>query len=198
MKYKPSFSEIFAALNDNTYHKGLIKKRIIKIILGSSVIRALPAGTKPILMPCLESLPVYELLKTNSQKAFNIWHKKQVAKVKKCLIRCNKESKRFDKDEQLFGHAAKILNLFLSHLVLYSAYFSQHVIIKTKYFLHVPLDRNVFSAIGVDESLKAPTSIKSLKSKTYYLIQDAIRESAAKSDLPAIYFDEYAWTKDDD
>lgn len=197
MKKKPTIPEIFSALSEDEYLKSLIKKRIIKIILGSSVIRALPAGTKPILTLRLETIPVLELCAIDSQISFNAWHKRQVSKVEKCLKGCINDSTRLKEDE-VFGHAAKIFNLYLSHLVLYSAFFSQDEVMRIKYFLHVPLDSKVFSAIKVDKSLDIPNSIKSLKPKSYNSIQDTIRKCAAQFKLPAIYFDEFAWTLEDD
>jgi hypothetical protein len=196
MKTKPTISEIFNILKNENSYKPYIKKRIIKIILGSSVIRALPPKSKPSLMTCLDSIALKQLHEVNSQETFDIWHKKQVSKVEACLVKCNAKSQRFEKDEQLFGHAIKVLNLFMGHLVLNSEYFSQEVKARTKYLLHVPLDSKVFSALKNEPGLNVPKYIKSLTPGTYQAIQKKIREFATKANLPSIYLDDYAWAGD--
>jgi len=195
MEIKSTIQDVFNLLSDEEIHKAFIKKRIIKIILGSSVIRALPSGTKPKLIACIESLPEFELSTIKSNAAFVEWHLLQVTQIEKCLESCDKKSKRFKKG-QLFGHAVKVFNLYLSHLVLFSGFFNPSVVSRVKYYLQVPLDSKVFSAIRNENGLKVPKSIKALDKKSYQLIQNEIRYYANLTGVPSVYFDDFAWAGD--
>ncbi len=192
-----SIEEIFTILRGEDTYKSFVVNRIIKIILGSSVIRAFSKGTKPLLMKGLKAIPINEIDQLTTQTEFDSWHKSQVGKIQTILVRGDKETARFGNGE-LYGHAAKVVNLYIGHLLLFSQYFKKVTINRVKHFLHVPLDRKVFIALKGEKSIIVPKSIKELIPGTYDSIQNAIRKHALNAGLPAIYFDEYAWAYDKD
>lgn len=196
-KKRLTIEEIFTVLRGDDTVNSFVVNRMIKIILGSSVIRVFSKGTKPALMKGLKAIPVNELNQLTTQTEFDSWHQSHVRKIQRILERSDKDRARFEKGE-LFGHATKVVNLYLGHLVLYSHYFKKVTINRVKYLLHVPLDSKVFIALRGEPSLIVPGSIKELKSGSYDKIQKAIREHALNAGLPAIYFDEYAWAYDKD
>ena len=119
-----SIEEIFTILRGEDTYKSFVVNRIIKIILGSSVIRAFSKGTKPLLMKGLKAIPINEIDQLTTQTEFDSWHKSQVGKIQTILVRGDKETARFGNGE-LYGHAAKVVNLYIGHLLLFSQYFKK-------------------------------------------------------------------------
>lgn len=183
---KRSLDSIFSQLSLEDFHRACVRERIIKIILGSSVIRA---NTKNILSNCLRQLEIDSILEIKNQSEFDIWHEKKLNIVHGSLLSANNID-----IGGMHGHAAKILNLFLSHLILYSKYFGGSSTKDIINFLHIPLDSKVFNTLKSCE-LEYAKSIKSLTKAKYKEIQHSIRTVASTVKIPPIYFDDYAWTK---
>ena len=195
MPHYTSFEEVFHDLKDNSIYRELTKQRIGKIVLGSSVIRVFVKGTKDALLKCLHKIPVERALYLHTQAEYDRWHYHQVKKVYNCLRYQRGNISRIGNNTGLeFGHATKIVNLFIGHLVFYSPYFKKKDTITISTFLHVPLDRKVFDALRACNVEGVPPSIKKVDKTTYYRLQDEIRQHAKAHKLPPLYFDEYAWT----
>src|SRR5688572_7715832 len=195
MPHLTSFNQVFSSLKNSSTYMSWVKKRICKIVLGSSVIRVFVEGTKYSLLKCLDNIPIDEVIKIQSQTAYDKWHYKQVNKVYICLKSQRGNTKRIDNDEGLkFGHATKIVNLFIGHLIFYSPYFKKKHTKCVYNFLHVPLDSKVFDALRVCSEQQVPSTIKEVTKETYYSIQEEIRQHAVAYKIPPLCFDDYAWT----
>lgn len=188
---------VFKHLQDGKAYREYCKKRVAKIILPTSVIRVFDAGTKPVIFDCLQKIKVDELPALVTKDEFDRWHKTQLGKVSKSISGFGNNLARIGEDGIYYGYAAKILNLFLGHLVFFSRYFSITAIEKVRHFLHVPFDKKIFAALKACNMLDVPESIKSLDETSYYHLQEEIREAAGKRSVPPLYFDDYAWTIDD-
>ncbi|MGV3529132.1 MAG: hypothetical protein ACO1OO_09570 [Flavisolibacter sp.] len=191
-----SLDKVFKHLRSAKNYRAWSKVRVIKIILGSSVIRVFENGSKPELIQCLDELPVDEATLINDQSSYDEWHFEQVQRVFECLSQRQENTKRLGTAGLLYGHAAKIFNLFIGHLVFYSPYFKPAQVKKLKMFLHVPLDKKVFDALKSFEVADLPATIKTVNKSSYYLLQNTIRQAALRHNLPPIYFDEYGWSYD--
>lgn len=189
---------VFQTLGDKQQYLMLVKKRVCKITLGSSIIRAFASGTKPALLKGLDDIEVDDILNLNSQELYNEWHLKKIKSVYALLKKVDSNIVRHTKDGLKWGHATKIWNIYVGLLVFYSPYFKQSASLNTvKYFLHIPLDKKAFDALrscGIEE---VPRTIKSLTKTKYYEIQSQILDAAKEENLPAFYFDEFAWAPDE-
>ena len=93
-----------------------------------------------------------------------------------------------------YGHATKILNIYIGLLVFYSTYFDPKQVNTVKHFFHVPLDSKVFKDLRRCSVKNVPKTIKDIDETSYYRLQKLIREAALKQNLPPFYLDEYSWT----
>jgi len=196
MSHLTSLDKIFWSLNDKDTYNLWTKTRIIKIILGNSVIRVFVKKTKIHLIACLLKIPVKEVTSIQSQEAYDKWHFKQVEKVYDCLCNVKGNIGRLGHTGLKYGHASKIFNIFIGHLIFYSPYFTATSVKKVKYFLHIPLDKKVFEALKACSIDAVPTSIKNVTESSYYTLQTTIRNAAFPYRIPPLFFDEYGWAFD--
>ncbi len=182
----------YAELKAPVFYKKAIKKRIAKIILGASVIRAFKRGTKPKLLKCLINLDVNSLSKIESEGDYDKWHTKKITSVYNCLYRNTKNSFKGHYHGLKWGHATKVFNLFIGHLFYYSPYYDKKKNIKANQYFHVPLDSKVFFLLK-KLNIIVPKSIKSLNVTSYRKIQSTLRFAAWNQGVEPIRFDDYAW-----
>jgi len=182
----------YAELNNPIFYKKVVKKRIAKIVLGASVIRAFKHGTKPNLLNCLINLDINSLLNIESEADYDKWHTKKITSVYNCLFRNTKNSYKGYYSGLKWGHATKVFNLFIGHLFYYSPYFNKKNTIKANRYFHVPLDSKVFSLLK-ELKIIVPKSIKTLNVTTYRRIQNALRVAAQRQGVEPLRFDDYAW-----
>lgn len=187
-----SLNDVFLYLKREDNYKIAVKRRVCKIILGSSVIRVFEENTKTDLINCLTEIDVSGLYTITSQKVYDAWHSAQTNFVYNALSKKNKD--RFEDLAGLkWGHATKIFNLYIGHLIFYSPYFAETKYIKRLYnYVHVPLDSKVFEVLRA-AGMKAPERIKNMTKDQYYEIQDQFRKSAKQHSVPPLFIDEYAW-----
>ena len=198
MAHLTALDDIFHSLKDQNTYRKWTKTRIIKIILGNSVIRVFVKGTKVELIECFSNIPANQITAIQDQAEYDIWHFKQVQAVYKCLCSVRGNIGRLGHTGLLYGHATKLFNLFIGHLIFYSPYFNNNAVKKVKKFLHVPLDKKVFDALKVCSIENVPPSIKELTEESYYNLQEVIRNAASAYNIPPLYFDEYGWAFDKD
>lgn len=192
-----SLETIYEGLKKPALYKKAVKKRIVKIILGASVIRAFKEGTKTGLLYCLIKIDVESLTLIQTAAEFDKWHSRKIIAVYNCLLKNNKGKFKDHLEGLKWGHATKIFNLFIGHLYFYSPYF-EGVKKKSKVhrFLHVPLDSKVFKALR-QSGFDVPKNIKTINATTYRNIQQSLRLSADRLGVDPLRFDEYAWAEMD-
>lgn len=98
-----------------------------------------------------------------------------------------------------FGHAAKLMNLYVKALLTRREILSPRDFRQMCKHAHVPLDRIVFDSFWHDFpkcaekiGLRRHPSIKSISEQEYDQIQDTIRTAAHQERLPAIAYD-FCW-----
>lgn len=188
-----SVDNVYQYLSIEKNYKHAIKMRVCKIILGSSVIRAFKPKTKADLLISLIKIDFKGLYSINSEKKYDAWHKKRVDAIYKSLLRNNEVKFKDDLEGLKWGHATKILNLYIGHLLYYSPYFGNAKYINRIYtYLHTPLDSKVFKVLK-KSMVATPKSIKSIRRVEYLTIQQILREKAKPFSIASIVFDEYAW-----
>jgi hypothetical protein len=148
----------------------------------------------------------FRMLRGRKSDAVRKWMRREVydgrdqsclrsqAQYDSCLKRLIK--KLCQKRGLRFGHAAKLMNLYVKELL------SRREVLAARDFrqlwkhAHVPLDRIVFDSFRCDFpecaheiGLAKHPSIKSLSERQYDEIQDLIRTAARREGLPAIAYD---------
>lgn len=193
----PALELVYGKLKSDTLYKKAVKKRIAKIILGASVIRAFTKDTKPGLLNCLINMDIDSLLQINSAKEYDAWHTAKITSVYKCLLKTNANKFKTHLEGLKWGHASKVFNLFIGHLFFYSPYFeSGRGRSKAHQFLHVPLDSKVFTVLK-QSGIEVPKSIKTMTATKYRNIQEELRSAASKTGVDPLRFDDYAWAQAD-
>jgi hypothetical protein len=192
-----SLETIYEGLKKPVLYKKAVKKRIAKIILGATVIRAFKEGTKTRLLDCLIKIDVDSLTLIQTAAEFDKWHSRKITAVYNCLLKNNKGKFKDHLEGLKWGHATKVFNLYIGHLYFYSPYFENT---KRKsnvnQFLHVPLDSKVFEALR-QSGIDVPKSIKTINAALYRNIQQSLRLAADKKGVDPLRFDDYAWAQVD-
>jgi hypothetical protein len=192
-----SLEAIYEEIRSPAVYKKAVKKRIAKIVLGASVIRAFTKDTKPGLLSCLINLDVDSLPQINSVEQYDLWHATKITFVYNCLLKTNAGKFTRGLEGLQWGHTTKVFNLYIGHLYFYSPYF-ESVKRKSKVhrFLHVPLDSKVFKVLRQSD-IEVPKSIKTINAALYSNIQESLRLSAQKMEVDPLRFDDYAWADAD-
>lgn len=192
-----TLEEIYTELKDDTLYKQAIKKRIAKIILGASVIRAFKKETKTGLLDCLIKIDVDSLIPIQTATEYDKWHSRKITAVYNCLLKNNIGKFKDHLEGLKWGHATKVFNLYIGHLYFYSPYFQETKRkSKVNQFLHVPLDSKVFEALRQSD-IEVPKSIKTINVALYRNIQQSLRLAAYKNGVDPLRFDDYAWAEVD-
>lgn len=188
-----SLEAIYEKLKKEKPYKKAVKRRIAKIILGSSVIRAYDKNTKPKLFNCLIKLDVDTLATIITEEAYDKWHARKIKTIFNCLLEMNEVTFIDNLEGLKWGHASKVFNLYIGHLYFYSPYYGKGKRkIKAHRFLHVPLDSKVFAVLK-RYKIDVPSTIKEITFDQYQDIQKTLRTAARKKGVDPLRFDDYAW-----
>lgn len=192
-----SLEGIYEELKNPIVYKKAVKKRIAKIVLGASVIRAFEENTKPDLFTCLIGLEIDSLSHIQTEEEFDKWHAQKITAVYNCLLKTNQDKFADSLEGLKWGHATKVFNLYIGHLYHYSPYFEDEKRkMKANRFLHIPLDSKVFAALH-QFNIPVPKSIKSITAAQYKKIQNELRSAAYNKKVDPLRFDDYAWAETD-
>jgi len=185
--------EAFKEIRDN--HRKAMRQRMAREVLGSSVIRVFESKTKQELMPLLAAIDIGCLTEFKEEQEYRAWFEKELSKLADAIKHMNPQNSKIYPGYK-WGHAAKILNLFVSSLVLNTRYFADAEADRISRLLYVPIDSTVMNRLrqlGVDLPF---TYIREIKDKNeFYRIQDMLGEAASQVGVPRIWFDD-VWGQD--
>jgi len=178
----------FQRIRDN--HERALQKAAARAVLGSSVIRVFASGTKKHLLPVLAAVPVDKLVELNDASEFKSWFEGQLEIVAQEIKQRNPNNSRIYPGYK-WGHAAKVLNLYLWEVVLGSRYFTDSEMSRIRPWLYVPIDGLVIRRLR-QMGLRLPfAKIKEIDSpEDFYFVQDLLGEAAAQVGVPRIWFDD--------
>lgn len=170
-------------------HRSALRMRFARANLGSSVIRVFAKGTKPGLLQVLQSLPVDELPSLNRQ-GFEAWFDAQLERVSKELRKLNAENVRLQPGLK-WGHAAKVLALYVRDLVAHSRYFDDRIARRIEPWLYVPVDGIVIRRLRRLGIRFGFSEIRQINSRAKFLrVQECMGAAAAKAGVPRVWFDD--------
>ncbi len=171
-------------------HKGALKKTIARVVLGPSVMRVYAKGTREALLPVLPKLDVDLIAQFKHQDQFSAWFDNQVTRIAKIIDRCNPDNARI-RPGLKWGHATKIMALYVRDLVLSSRYFSDQDAIRISAFLHVPVDSVVIGRLKQLGIRQPFTKIKEIDTRDkFYGVQRVLAAAAMSHGVPRVWFDD--------
>ncbi len=185
----PLLDEEFRRLKAD--HRKAIRITAARGVLGAAVMRVYRRGTRDALIPILtEKIHIDALSCIRDQEAFSRWYNTQLALVERAIKKRNKGNDRISPGVK-WGHAAKVLNLFVRDLVLRSDYFSHKDSRRMSVFLYAPIDSIVMRRLRKLNVLLRFSKIKDIDTRTkFYEVQTTLSSSAAKARIPRVWFDD--------
>jgi hypothetical protein len=184
-----------ASLNDEFrrikgQHQEALKKTIARVVLGPSVMRVYAKGTRDALLPLLPTLDVDAITQFKSQEEFSEWFDGHVERIAKTIDRHNRRNTRI-RPGLKWGHATKIMALYVRDLVLSSRYFSDTDAAKVSAFLYVPIDSVVINRLRKLGVRQPFTKIKEIDTREkFYAVQEALASAALNHRIPRVWFDD--------
>lgn len=171
-------------------HRAAMVQTAARVVLGSSVIRVFRAGTKGELHSVLAQIPVWELGDLASGPDYSQWFADQLNATARELKRLNPGNGRIFPGYK-WGHAAKVLNLFIREVVLHTRYFPDHVVDRLSLWLYSPVDGIIIERLrGLGHRLPF-TKIKEIDSaEKFFLVQNLLSDAAQQAGIPRVWFDD--------
>jgi hypothetical protein len=172
-------------------HKLALRKRSAMSVLGSSVIRVFKKKkTKKPLLEVLVKIPVGDLGQIRSEREYKRWFEKFLRLVARVIERTNSHNRRIYPG-YMWGHAAKVLNLYLRDIVHNSRFFSDSAVKRIGFWLYVPIDGILLKRL---RKLDCQTKLKAIKdidsAEKFYGVQNILTKAAAEVGVPRIWFDD--------
>lgn len=163
--------------------------RVAKIVTGASVVRVFDKGTARRLVDALVLLDLEKFAQCKTDEEFDKFFFLSLDQIDEAI---DKRSRRNDLlgEGRKWGHASKVLCLFLRDLVLYSRYFRDDEVRRLQNLLYMPLDSVVMKHLrSCGVSIKA-RQIKDISScDEFQEIQRIFTVAAKHANVPRILFD---------
>src|SRR5262249_48079444 len=156
-------------------------------VLGPSVIRVFRKGTRPGLLRVLSGLRV-EKLADLRESEFRRWYERQLEGVAQELLIRNRQN-AWVQPGLKWGHANKVLSLYLRDLVLHTRFFPDTAVESIKHWLYAPLDSIAITRLrklGVNLPFRRIREIDS--AEKFYEVQDALEAAASHIRVPRVWF----------
>ena len=164
--------------------------RQTKAMLGPSVVRVFKKDTKKDVAPALLKLDLLRLERCREQGQFDQFYFSALNKVDAAVLIRNSKNRRIGKGHK-WGHAAKVLSLYLRGVVLHTRYFDDKTAGRLKKWLYVPVDRVVIKALRQCDVKLPARSIKGIDSKAKFLkFQKPLTIAAEQAHAARLVFDD--------
>ena len=171
-------------------HQSSLIPRTARIALGPSVLRVFAPGTKGVLTAALERVSVDRLSSVSSLNGFDAWYRHELDRVARAIRRTNTTNSRIQPGDK-WGHAAKVLSIFVYQVVLNSRYFSDAQARRLQYWLYAPIDRIALGHLRRLGVRNLPAGINEIDTAAkFYRIQDALAIAARRAGVPRAWFDD--------
>jgi hypothetical protein len=173
-------------------HRAATRHFTARSCIPASVTRVFATGTKAALLPVLAKVPVDELPKLDGEAAFRAWFERQLGLVAATILRLNPPDIRPGiHPGYKWGHASKVLALYLRDLVLYSRYFPDADAQRIASWLYCPIDSIVMKRLRELGEKPGVFLIAGIDSpKKFWHVQDTLGAAAARAGVPRVWFDD--------
>lgn len=171
-------------------HAKALQARVARSVLGPSVMRVFATDTNDDVRPLLEKLSLHELTTLESEPDYKAWFDPKTRLVADKLRIRNASNDRVNPGLR-WGHATKILALFMRDMVLSSRLFSDAEANRIAFWLYTPIDSIAMKRLrrlGADPGFSLIKDIDTREK--FYGVQDALGEAARKVGVPRVWFDD--------
>jgi hypothetical protein len=171
-------------------HRKALRHRAARIVLGPSVVRVYQKGASKRLFEVLVAIPVDELAEIKTQGQFRTWFEHRLDGLASVLHELHQGDGRIYPGYK-WGHATKVLTLYLREIVLNSRYFQDGEIDRIVPFLYTPIDdiaMKRFKKLGYRLPFQAINQVDT--PEKFYDAQDLLGQAAAEVGVPRIWFDD--------
>lgn len=192
-----SLQNTFAVIHEN--HRQNICRRAARVTLGASVMRVFAEKTKGDLLHAFEEMRIEELSAIQGEPEFTTWFEQQLDKVADAILVKNPITTEWSAVHPGYkwGHATKILCLYLREVVECSRYFTQEQVDRIRGWLFVPIDGLVIKQLKKDGSKLPFKQIKDIESRKMFMdVQEELGKAARNAGVPRIWYDD-AWLNRD-
>jgi hypothetical protein len=173
-------------------HRAAILKMTARSALPASVTRVFEAHTKDALVELLLTVPIDDLVEMADEATFATWYERQLGRVAACVLRLNPPELRPGVHPGYhWGHAAKVLALYVRDVVLYSRYFSDREVEQVSPLLYCPIDGVVLERLRRVGVRPGVTRIREIATREKFrALQDVLKAAAAEAGVPPVWFDD--------
>lgn len=120
-------------------HKKAIQIRAARVVIGPSVGRVFVPGSTKKIWPVLRDMDLNGLAGINTQEKYKKWFEGKLKDFAKIIRETNPNNTKIHPGYK-WGHATKILCLFLNDMVVHRDYFDAKTANRLIYFLYAPID----------------------------------------------------------
>ena len=158
----------------------------------SSVVRVFAKETKEDLLRVLLTIPVEAISQLSGRENFEEWFETQLERVARAIYKRNKTNVRVNPGLK-WGHAAKVLALYLRDVVLHSRFLTDAEVARVAPWLFVPVDSKVMERLA-DLGVKLPfTQIRQIASKdAFYRVQNMLANNCDPGIARVVFDDVWA------
>lgn len=173
-------------------HRAATRHFTARSCIPPSVTRVFAPGTKDVLLPVLAAIPVDELPALGGLAEFRAWFERQLDVVAAAILRLNPPAVRPGiHPGYKWGHASKVLALYLRDLVLYSRYFSDADVERVAPWLYCPVNSIVMKRMRELGERPGVFQISGIDSPSrFWHVLDTLGAAAARARVPRVWFDD--------
>ncbi len=171
-------------------HRKALRLRAARASLVSSVTRVFKPSTRERLICVLARIDVDSLPGLRGPRQFKEWFERALSRVAATIRRLNAHNTRVNPGYK-WGHATKVLALYVRSIVLDSRYFTDSQAQRIRWWLYAPIDRVVIrdlTCLGMSLPFKGIKDIH--RPARFYKVQDALGAAAAAVGVPRVWFDD--------
>ena len=171
-------------------HRDSVREHEARTVLGSSVIRVFEKDTKKGLIQALLKIPVDKLKDMRSKKEYEKWFEAQLERVARAILVKNRKNQHVNPGYK-WGHAAKVLTIYIRGIVINSRYFDEDTVKRVSPWLFAPVDRIVLKRLHKLKCRFGFSGIKNIETRDdFYLLQNTLEDAAKKARVPRVWFDD--------
>ncbi len=172
------------------HHREAIRTKFTRLTIGPSEGRVFKKGSKEQIWPILKQIPVDEIVQLQSEQDYKKWFEKHLDVLAKKIAKTNKGNKRIYPGYK-WGHATKVLCIYLRDIITNEEYFRQNDRKRVKDWLYCPIDSQVMNALkrcGIDLRFE---KIKDIDTpQKFYTVQNILGQAANEIRVPRVWFDD--------
>lgn len=173
-------------------HRRAVQTKAARIVIGPSVGRVFAKDTVGRIWPVLDDMDLNKLARIDSQAQFRQFFEERLNRLARKIRTTNPENV----NPRIYpgykwGHATKILCLFLNDMIVHRDFFATATANKLVHFLYVPIDSLVMKRLKQLGITLGFSQIKQIATKkAFYSVQDMLGEAARRVGVPRIWFDD--------